>query len=878
MTNLFGLIARRLARLIDRDRRERDMDDEMRFHLDMETRELERDGLAHDAAERKARLAFGGVERHKEDGRDASGIRLLDDLGQDLRYAVRQCVSNPSFTIATVLTLGLGIGASTVMYTFTRLNAVPFDDPDRLVYIRQFSVKGCANCQNVAAGNALTLASQSRALASVSLIAPWGPAFRGSERSEIVRALDVTHEYFRTVGVAPMLGRGFLPSDTASSAARVAILSEPLWRTRLGGDSSIIGRDVVLDGVHFVVRGVIPKGYEYPERTDVWTLRRLTAAESGEHGASLNFQAIGRLRDDRRLDEAAAEARTVSARIAQEYPAGFRDWELGVLPLEKYNAYGDGNYTLVFMTAVGLVLAISCANLAGLLIARLTRRRRELAVRAAMGAHASRITRQLLTETLLVCLAAGLLGVLLARMGVAAVVNALPEPATPPGWTRLSVDWRALLFALGLGSLAALIIGLWPAFRFSRPFLSVEVRDGVRTSSSRGASGGERLRRVLVVAELALSLVLVAAAGLLARTIYNIASAPVGFSGDHVLTMSLQLPSEVDGRRVESRGYFDRLAADVERVAGVTSAGAVGSLPLGRAGFAAQMFQIAGRPKLDGSGGTRLQIVTPGYFSAFKIPLLRGRVFTETDTDTLQRVALINETLARKFFPAEDPLGQVLVLHSGMRMTIVGVIGDVRQQGATSSAGQEIMMPSATTARRSMYLVVRTNRDPAELSSDVAKAVAGYDPNLAINRVRTMDAVVHDFLGPFRVQRMLMVGMAAIALVIAAMGMYAIVSYSVASRTREFGVRLAMGATSTSILRLVLGQGVRLAGVGVVLGLLGAVAATRVMKSMLFGVRPGDPMTIGMAGVGICAVVLLAALVPATRAMRVDPVRSLRAE
>ena len=880
MTNPFafvGTILRRFTRIVNRNRRERDMDDEMRFHVEMEARELERHGLTKESAKRQARVAFGGVERHKEDGRDASGVRWLEDLGQDLRYAVRQSRANPSFTFATLLTLGLGIAASTMMYAMSQMNAVPFDDGDRLVYVRQFSVKGCASCQNIAAGNALAFASEARAMASVSLIAPWAPAFRGRERSEVVRALAVTHEYFRTVGVAPMLGRGFLPSDTATSAAPVAVVSEAFWRTRLGADSAVVGRDIVLDGVRYVVRGIIPTGYEYPERTDVWSLRRLTLAEATEHRSMLNFQAVGRLQTGATLEQAVAQAATISARLAREFPDGFRDWELGVLPLNRYNAFDNDRATVVFLTAVGLVLAISCANLAGLLIARLTRRRQEVAVRAAMGAHSSRITRQLLTETLLVCLVASIVGLGLAHGGLKAVLAALPESSAPPGWTRVKLDWGAFWFATGLGSIAGIAIGLWPAFRFSRPDLTTELRDGVRLSSSRGASGGERVRRVLVVAELAFSLVLVAAAGLLVRTISKIAEAPVGFSGDHVLTMALQLPSEVDGRRIESRGYFDRLADEIARVPGVTSAGAVAFLPLGRGGFSAGMFQVEGRPTLGASGGTRTQVATPGYFAAFKIPMLRGRAFTASDVDTIRRVALVNETLARKFFPGEDPLGQVLVLH-GDRMTVVGVVGDVRQRGVTAEAGQEILMPAATTSRRSMNLVVRTSRDPAELTSAVVEAVAAYDPNLAINRIRTMDAVVHDFLAPFRVQRMLMVGMAVIALVIATMGMYAIVSYSVASRTREFGVRLAMGATTTSIVQLVLAQGFRLAGIGIVLGLVGAVAATRVMKSMLYGVQPGDPLTIGVSVVGIAAVVLIAALVPATRAMRVDPMRSLRAD
>jgi predicted permease len=862
------------------DRRERDMDEEMRLHLDLEARELTREGMSPEAAQRQARLLFGGIERYKEEARDALGVRLVEDLAQDVRYAARQCLASPSFTLLTVLTLGLGIGASTVMYAFAQLNPVPFENADRLVSIRQYSVTGCPGCRDVASGNALVFASSSRTLESVALMSQGASdaVFRATDRSELVRAVRVTHEFFPTVGVKLVLGRGFLPLDTLPEQPPVAVISEGMWRTRFGADPSIIGQDIVLDGKHHTVRGVLPGRYEYPERTDIWTLQRLTAAEANEHGASFHFQTIGRLREGISVERADAEAREIGARIALAYPADFSEWTLGVRPLRNYNGYGDDTTTAIFFAAVALVLLVSCTNLAGLLIARLTRRRRELAVRVAIGAHTSRIARQLLTETLLICVLAGAVGAVMARFGLTAVTSALPDSAAPAGWTRLGLDWRAFAFALSLGSLAGFAIGLWPSVRFARPELQVELRDGVRNRSTSGASGGERVRRGLVVLEIALSLVLVAAASLLVRSIANLARAPVGFSSDHVMTMNLRLPAEMDGTRVESPGYFDRLAAEVARIPGVTSAGAVAFLPLNRVGWSALMFQVAGRPPLTGSGGTRTQFATPGYFETLKIPILRGRAFTEADASSASVVALVNESLARRFFPDEDPIGRVLVLHDGRRLTVQGIVGDVKHQGAGNRAGAEIIIPAATVTRRSMYLVARTRGEPSELASQIVKTIGRFDQNVAISRVQTMDAVVRDFLGPFRVMLMIMGGFAAIALVIAMMGLYAIVSFGVASRTREFGVRMALGGTGTHLLALVLGQAMRLTGVGVMAGVAGALAATRVMRSMLFGVRPGDPLTVGIAGMAICAIAILSALLPALRALRVDPVRSLRAE
>lgn len=867
-------LLRRAAALLYRNRREQRMEEEMRFHLDMEARELAREGLSREAARRHAHVRFGGVERYKEEARDGFGMRLVENLAQDLRYAVRQAVASPSFTVATVLTLSLGIGASTVMYAITKLDPVPFDDADRLVAVRQYSATGCPNCGDVAAGNALFFAASSRTLESMALMSQgaFDVVLRDNTRLELVRGVDVTFEYFRTVGVSPRLGSGFLASDTLPGQPPVAVISEGIWRNRYGADSAIIGRTILLNGKHHTLRGVAPAGSEYPERTDVWILRQLTTAETNEHGSVLNFQTIVRLRPGVTVEEADAEAREIAKRIAVAYPSEFREWTLGVRPLRAYSGYDDDRTTAIFITAVIVVLAVACINLAGLLIARLTRRRRELAVRVAMGAHVSRLARQLLTETLLICVLAGLVGLLFAQLGLSAVLRALPQSAAPPGWTRLGLDWHAFVFALALGTLAAVAIGLWPSIRFARPELSVDLRDGTRSGSTRGRSGGERVRRSLVVLELALSLVLVAAASLLVRSIANLAAAPVGFSGDHVITM------RVDAEQVEVPGHFDRLAEEVARVPGVTAVGAVAFLPLNRGGWSASMFQVEGRPPLEGSGGTRTQVVTPGYFAALKIPLRRGRFFTHADADSSRGVALVNESLVARFFRGEDPVGQVLVLHGGRRLTIVGVVGDVKQQGATNNAGSEILMTAATMPRRSMYLVAHTSGDPAALAPDIMKSVARFDATLAVSRVRTMNAVVHEFLGPFRVMLMLMGGFAVIALLIAVMGLYAVVSYAVASRTREFGVRLALGASGRSLVALVLGEALRLTGVGTVAGVLAALAATRVMGSMLFGVRPGDPVTVVAAGAGICAIAVLSALLPARRALLVDPVRCLRAE
>lgn len=878
MQNPLARFARRIGALVHRHTAENDMDEEMRFHVEMEARDLARQGYAPAAARREARVRFGGMERYKEEGRDARGVRLVHDLAQDIRYAIRQSAGTPSFTVAVIVTLGLSIGAATFMYSFATMTPVPFDDGDRLVYVRQFSKNGCPSCQLVATGNALALTASSRALESVAFVeGPSPTALRGTSQSAIVRNAAVTFEFFNTLRVRPLLGRAFLPSDTLAGAAPVAMISEAAWRARFGADSSIIGRDVVLDGKHHTIRGIIARDAVYPERTDFWTVKTLAPSEVNDHASDLNYLTIARLRDGATLEQAAAEAATVTRRLARDYPKEFGDWQLAVRPLESYGR-GAEDDAQIFTVASAFLLAIACINLAGVLIARLTRRRRELAVRAAIGAPAWRLTRQLLTETVLVCLPAALLAVGCAIAGVRVLVSYVPVAVQPPGFTRLAVDWRAGVFALGVAAACGLIIALWPSLRFARPDVTDELRDRARSRSARGASGGERLRAVLVVLELALSVVLLAAAGLLLKTQNNLARAPVGLATDHVLTVGVQLPSEVDGKRVESRGYFDRLTSELARLPGVSSAGAVAFLPLGNGGWSSSMFQVEGHPHIEGTGGTRTQVVTPGYFATLRIPIVRGRAFTSADADSSRRVALVNETLVRRFFPNEDPIGRVLVLARGDTLTVVGIVADVKQRGAGSDPGQEIIMPAASTPRRTMTVVVRTAGNPAERAQDIVQAIAAFDRNLAINRVRTMDTVRDEFLAAYRVGQTAMAIFAVIAIVIATMGLYGIMSYTVAARRREFGVRLALGATGRSLLGLVVSHGLRLTAIGVLLGLIAALGVMRLLQWRLYQVTPNDPATLAIVAGGMVVVAVATALVPARRAVAVDPVTSLKAE
>ena len=887
MENSLTRLGRRIALLFRLRMHDRGMDEEMRFHMEMEARELMRNGYSPEAAVRAAHLRFGGLERHKEAGRDARGVRIIEDLANDLRYAWRQALRDRSFTFVAILTLGTSIGAATFMYSFATLDPIPFSGADRLVYIRQVSSTKCGNCQQIAPGNALVMAASTQTLQSLVLAdAPVEAAFRPTDgssvtRSTTVRASAVGPGFFGLLGVRPLVGRAFLPSDATAVAIRVVMLSEAMWRARFAADPDIVGRAIMLDGQRYIIRGVIAQSDIYPERTDVWTVRTLTVADVNDHRADGRMLAMARLRDGATLEQAQAEADAVSRRLARDYPGDMRDWTLDVRPLRLFGRGNEEDKTL-FSLAAGFLMLVACTNLTGVVIARLTRRRRELAVRAAMGASPSRLTRQLMTETLLVCLVSGLIAPVPAAFGLRLLRDVVPAWATPPGFTRLAVDWRAIAFALLLAVACGLTMTVLPAIRFARPQVNDELRDGTRSRAKRGANPGERLRRALVICELALAVVLLTAAGLLLRTEARLAAAPLGLSTDHVLTVAVRLPPEIDGTRVETRGYFEHLTNELLSAPGVASAGATSTLPLSGGGWSSTTVQLPGRETRRGSNDVRLQFVTPGYFTVFGISLIAGRGFSSADADTGRRVVLVNETLSRRLFtgdglPNAQPLGKSLVLPDGERVSIIGVVADVKQRGAMTPPDPEMLRP-AGAASRAMTVVVRTRGEPAARSAAIVDAISRFDPNLAIGPVRTMDAVVAEFLMPAHVGEVAMEVFACIALIIAVMGLYGIVSFVVASRTREFGIRLALGARRLSLLRLVVNFGMGLAAWGLVIGIGSALAVTRLMQWRLYQIAPSDPLTIGAVSVGIVLVAVAAALIPARHAIAVDPVLSLRAE
>jgi len=878
------ILWRKLRSLVHRSERERDMDDEMRFHVEMEAAELVRGGMSADEARRVAAATFGGIERHKDDSRDAVGFRLLDDLAQDLRYGVRQLRASPAFTGATILTLALGVGATTTMYAIDRaltVANVAFARPDELVHIAQGTGGNCNACWRLAKGNYMTVRDESRTLTGVTLVAGWPAILRGPEHTEIIAGALVTPAMFEMLGIPALLGRTIAPTDSSPDRRNIVVLSEVLWRTRFGGDSSVIGSTIVLDAVPRTIVGVIAARYTLPRDVMVWAPRILGPADASDRSWT-NDDAIGRLRPGATLTQARVELATIASRLAVEYPAAMKNWTIDAMPFRDWVSptRNDRTADLLF-AAVGLVLVIACTNLAGLLLARLTARQKEIAVRAAMGAGGGRIARQLLTETVLVTTIAGAVGAGVAAIATRLVRDALPDFVAElfPNWSTMRIDVPALLVALGTGVVTGVVIGLWPAWRFGRPTLVSALKDGARSATE---SRPSRTRRGLVVAEIAFAIVLLAAAGLLTRTLRNLHSVHPGFRADHVLTFRVTGPPRVpsDSMPLDSL-KFERLASLLDAVPGVIRAAPVYGAPYTHAA-STNGFGIRGTESDLPGHRYSVRMIPAGaeYFATLEIPIRRGRAFTGNDKSGAPLVAIVDETVARRFFAGRDPIGQFIRIDT-LYWQIVGIAADTRYGARNRTVAMypgEVYRPIAQWPWRQVQFVLRTRGAPLDVAPAATGVVRGFDRDLAITRVETMESVVEEDVAPDRLISGMMLGFAIAAVIIAAVGLYGLISYGVAQRVREFGIRRALGAESSALLSLVLGQGLRLAIVGSVLGIAGALATTRLMTALLYGVSPADPLTLFAVVASMCVVGLAASYVPARRASVADPMESLREE
>jgi putative ABC transport system permease protein len=883
--NLWSRISSWTAAMLRRKRMERDMDEEMRFHLEARSTDLMRNGLAKQEALRRARLEFGGMETTKDQCRDAVGVTFLETLAQDVKHGIRTMVHAPGFTIITVAVLALGIGANTAIFSVVDavlLRPLDYRDSDQLVTILM-------NGDNpVAVANYIDWRDQSRSFSSMGAADYWSPNLTGTDTPEHIRGLKVTQNLLPMLGIDPILGRLFVEGEDKEGAEHEVILSYGLWQRRFSGDTNVLGKQIVLDGAGYIVVGVMPRGFQFAPfwaNAELWVPNAFGSRIHSRNGNSLRI--FARLNRDSSLDQAHAEIAGITGRLEQQYPGTNRD--VVVTPLKEKVVGPIETPLLVLLAAVIFVLLITCANVAHMLLARAASRQKEVALRAALGARKGRIVRQFLTESLLLGGLGGVAGLALAVIAVRALIAISPDSI--PRVQTVTIDAHAALFLFSATLLTSVAFGLAPALQAS----SINVNNSLK-ESSRGNTDGDgrsRLRNVLVISEFALALMLLIGAGLMIRTFAALQAVDAGFNPHNVMSMVVSVAGSKEADPERRGAFYHQLLERVRSLPGVQAAGAINHLPL-----AGDMwgwpFAIEGRPKPrpgESPNGV-YRMVTPGYFTAMQLPLIRGRDVSETDTVSAHGVVIINERAAKEYWPGEDPIGQRISFEndkagSPVWLTIIAIAKDAKQYDWAAAPSPEIYLAAfqnhaflgdSDSHVSYITLVARTVGDPAAVASSMKEAAWSFDRNLTISQVVTMDGVVADANAQPRFEMLLLTIFAAVALVLASVGIYGVIGYSASRRTHEIGVRMSLGATRGDVLLLVVRQGMWLAVAGSATGLAGALLLSRLMAKLLYGVQPTDPATFATVAAGLGLVAMLACYIPAHRATRIDPVAALRCE
>ena len=826
---------------------------------------------------------------------------LLTTLGQDLRYGVRQLLKNPGFTAVAVLTLALGIGANTAIFSVINsilLRPLPFKDPDQLALVWQTN----PNVLDTAPTSYPNLTDWKEQNQSFQDLAAWASypqnkfSLTGSGNPEQIQYALGSANIFSLLGVTPAEGRTFSAEEDKPGAPKVVMLSYGLWQRRFGGDPTVVSKPLTLDGASYTVVGVLPASFKfvsYPKEPDVWIPVAADPEQYKLYVRSLAYLGvIGRLKPGVTAEAAGAEMSTIAGRLAQSYPDSHK-WDAKVVPLQK-QVVGEIRPALqILLGAVAFVLLIACANVANLLLARATGRQKEIAIRAAMGASRLRLVRQLLTESVLLSLLGGVVGLLLALWGIYFLTllpysNAsvfVPYSVAPE---QVGIDPKVLGFTLLISLVTGLIFGLAPALQVSKLDQYESLKEG--GTKGGGGSRNRRLRSLLVVSEVALSLVLLIGAGLLIKGFLSLQKVDPGFNPENVLTLNLSLPRSKYQSDRQAAIFYEQFLDRVQTLPGVRAAGTVTMLPLTNAD-AGTDFYVEGQPKPPAGQGPLLhhRVVSSDYFRAMDVRLKSGREFTRQDGADAQQVVIVNETMARRYWPNQDPVGKRIALSTevyqggqfnleGAWRVVVGVVADMRHLGLASEPWAEAYVPLPQSPERDMTAVIRTSSDPLALAAGVRREVEGIDKDQPVANVRTMGQIVSESLARPRFSFLLLTIFAGVALVLAAVGVYGVMSYSVGQRTHEFGIRMALGAQARDMLKLVLREGFALAVVGVAVGVVGALALTRYLTSLLFGISATDPVIFAGISLMLVTIALLACYVPARKAMRVDPMIALRHE
>jgi putative ABC transport system permease protein len=895
----------RLRSLFRGAQADQELDDELRDHLERRTEEYVAKGMAPEEARRRARLDLGGIEQTKEKCRDARRVNWIQDFVQDLRYGVRTLRKSPGFATAAVLTLALGIGANTAIFCVVNgvlLRPLPYRDSPSLVNIWGKLEKQGIPFLPFSEPEYWDLLDHNESFSQIAAYYVGGDAnlTRADAPPVHVTEATVTASLFPLLGVTPVLGRSFAPDEDQPGHSNFAVLSYAAWRGQFGGDPNIVNQSIRLDGEVYSVLGVLPRQFSLGGKQDLWVPLALNRAKPQDRGSHyLNVVARSK------LGWTTAGVSNALERFAQylrsAYPSNYgrgdeKKFDLRMVPVKEQLTNGVRPALLVLLGAVAFVLLIACANVANLQLAQASSREKELAVRTALGAGRSRLIRQLLTESLILAFAGGLLGLLLAYWGVAAF-RALAPPSTPR-LDEVQLNWVVLAFTFGVSLLTGLFFGIAPAWHVPRTGLRETLNESGRGASTSAAT--RRLRAVLVVSELAIAVVLLTGAGLLIRSFNRLLAVSPGFQSQQLLTVNLSLPEKTYADGAPVQNFFRELMARVNSVPGVQSAGAVSQMPFTDNHNSGSVFfedtPLTDLPRYPDMQNLPLMEIdtiaaTPGYFEALQIPILSGRLINKGDDASAPLVAVVDENFAHRFWPHGDAVGHRVAVDAVPKVkplmprwrTIVGVVAHVKHFGLDLEGREQIYTPHAQPlygvySPRTMTLAVRTSLDPASVTSAIRQQVFAADKDLPLYNIATMDQLVSASVAQPRLNLSLLVAFAGLALALAAVGVYGVMAYGVTQRTHEFGIRMAIGAQPSSVVKQVFLEGGRLTCLGLAFGLFAALLLTRLMASLLFAVKPIDPATLGAAAGLLAFVALAACYIPARRATRVHPLVALRYE
>ena len=876
----FRTLKRRWRALIHKEELEQELDDELQFHLERDIAQNIKNGMTPEEARSAALKWFGGIDQSKEESRDARGVRVIENILQDIRYSFRLITKNPVFTLVVLLTLALGIGANTAIFSFANgilIRPLPYPQSDRLVVIDETALKRGINSMSVSFPNYLDWREQNSVFEDIGIY--FGNnrfALSGIGPPEELRGSYISHGLFEILRVSPIVGRTFTESEDRENEDDVVILGYDLWQRRFGGDPNIIGQKVTFNNLSRTVVGVMPPGFKFPEVSELWAPVALTTKSFTRTDHGLN--SIARLKDGVTLEQAQAEMNSIAARIEQQNPVTNEGLGVSVTSLHK-NLTGDYRQALlVLLGVVGCVLLVACVNVANLMLARASARQKEVALRAALGASRWRVIQQLLVESLMLAVAGGVLGLVLSIWALKLLLGSIPIQL--PFWMKFGLDLRVLAFTVGVTVLTGLLFGVIPALQTSRVDLNDTLKEGGRGSLT---STRNRSRSLLVVSEIALSLVLLVGAGLMIQSFLRLRSVNVGLNPKGVMTVAVILPRMKYPEPPQREAFFKRLLERVSAIPGVESASATATLPLSGGGWG-RSLTVEGFPVLSVGQAPMIQhtVVTPNYFRTMGIPLRSGRDFTPADTKGAPLVTIIDDRLARHYWPNESPLGKRIRFgppeDNEPWHTIVGVVSSVRHQRMQEDTRESVYLPHGEISVNGMSLVTRTSADPQTLVGAIRREVGQLDPDIPIKELATMEQVMAESIWQPRLYATLFAVFAGGALILAVIGIYGVMAYLVVTRTHEIGIRIALGATTRDVLKLIVGRGMKLTAVGVLIGVSGAYALTRLMRGLLFNISATDPITFVLISLLLTLAAFLACYIPARRATKVNPLVALRYE